>query len=472
MTRQENLQTPTLKKMARRKTLKNLRRKHPRSKAAEDALKLSKEVQANPSALLKKLKSLRRQDDDNALWAILRSVKPNSADLSDPDRWWDFRRSEVRRALNDGHPETAYAIARTHGPLDEENQSEAEFLAGWISLRFLKNPQQAQVHFLAARQAKGISRDEARSAYWLARTKLELGDQAAATDLFKEASARFYTYYGALARQALKGGGQCEFRAPVQPTKEEITAFINDDAIKAVLIIKQLDMQPLLASYLLDLARQLQDPAHVTLLMELAERVAQPNVAVRAAKSALLRGFVVDTYAFPALLPKFDPAGGNAKVEVSLLNALTRQESEFYTGTVSRANARGLMQLLPQTARIVATTNKIKYEVGKLTSDPSYNVTLGSAFLAQLISGYDGSYILSLAAYNAGPWPRLAVDEGIRRPKGEIDGPCGLGRAHSLHRNSQLCAAHIRRNTAIPLPIREQQSPHSNCAGLASGTTG
>jgi soluble lytic murein transglycosylase len=61
------------------------------------------------------------------------------------------------------------------------------------------------------------------------------------------------------------------------------------------------------------------------------------------------------------------------------------------------------MQLMPQTARLVAAENKLKYELPRLINDPSYNVTLGSAFLASLLDGYDGSYILALAAYNAGP---------------------------------------------------------------------
>ena len=463
---------PAKDKNSAKEDVENSSKETAQTKAAEDAVKLSKEVQANPSALLAKLKSLRQQGEDGELWSILRSVKPAGADFADPERWWDLRRSEVRRALNEGHPETAYSIAKAHGPLDEENQSEAEFLAGWISLRFLKNPEQAQVHFMAARQAKGIIRDEARSAYWLARTKLELGDKAAAADLFKEASARFYTYYGALAGQALKGGGQCEFRPPVQPTKEEIAAFVNDDAIKAVMIIKQLDLQPLLVNYLFDLARRIQDPSQMTLLMELTERVAPPNVAVRTAKIALLRGFVVDAYAFPALLPKFDPAGGNAKIELSLLNALTRQESEFYSATISRAGARGLMQLLPQTARIVASTNKIKYEAGKLISDPSYNVTLGSAFLASLISGYDGSYVLSLAAYNAGPGrvSKWVKEFGDPRAK-SMDPVDWIERIPFTE--TRIYVQRILEGTQLyRCRFRKQQGPHSNCAGLASGTAG
>ncbi len=111
----------------------------------------------------------------------------------------------------------------------------------------------------------------------------------------------------------------------------------------------------------------------------------------------------MEAYAFPALLPKFSEAGDNAKLEHALLNALTRQESEFHAGTVSPVGARGLMQLMPQTAKQVAAAVKMKYELARLISDPSYNVTLGSVFLAQLLSTFDGSYVLTLAAYNAGP---------------------------------------------------------------------
>ncbi len=373
------------------------------SKAAENAFKLAKERLGGPATLLSRLKSLRREGADDDVWSLLRSIDPNTADLADPDRWWDFRRSEVRRALNEDHPATAYAIANSHGPLDEESRSEAEFLAGWIALRFLKDPKRAEPHFEAARSIKGIVRDEARADYWLGRTKLAQGARKEAQEYFREAANRPYTFYGSLARQALHKGAVCEFRAPPQPSKEEIAAFVNEDAFKALMIARQLDLQPLVNSYLLDLVRQLSDPQQITLVLELAERIVPPHVVVRAAKIALLRGFPVDAYAFPTLLPKYDTAGGNGKLDPALLNALTRQESDFHTGSVSRVGARGLMQLMPQTAKLVAGATKLKYEAPRLVSDPSYNVTLGSAFLAQLISGYDGSYVLSLAAYNAGP---------------------------------------------------------------------
>ncbi len=372
------------------------------SKAAANAFKLAKEVVGGPGTMLARLKALRRENADDDLWSLLRSLNPNAADLADPDHWWEFRRSEVRRALSQDHPRTAYAIARAHGPLDGENLSDAEFMAGWVALRFVHDPLLAVHHFEASR-VPGYSRTEARAAYWLGRAKLEVGASKVAQRYFAEAASRFYTYYGGLARQASLRANVCEFRAPTAPSPRAIEAFVNEDAFKAVAIAKQLDLDGVLNAYILDLARQLRDPEQMTLAMELAQRVTGPHVAVRAAKIALLRGFPVEAYAFPALLPKYSEAGDNAKLEPALLNALTRQESEFYTGTVSPVGARGLMQLMPQTARQVAASAKMKYELGRLVSDPSYNVTLGSVFLAQLVNAYSGSYVLTLAAYNAGP---------------------------------------------------------------------
>src|SRR5262249_56022458 len=117
--------------------------------------------------------------------------------------------------------------------------------------------------------------------------------------------------------------------------KETVTAFVNEDAFKAVMIAKQAGLDSLVVNFVLDLARQIRDPEQMTLLMELAGRTTPAHVAVRAAKIALLRGYATEAYAYPLLLPKFSESAGAAKLEPALLNALTRQESEFNTGTVS-----------------------------------------------------------------------------------------------------------------------------------------
>jgi soluble lytic murein transglycosylase len=126
------------------------------------------------------------------------------------------------------------------------------------------------------------------------------------------------------------------------------------------------------------------------------------RTAVRNAKAGLFRGVVAPEAAYPLISLPTAVRERNSP-ETALVLAVIRQESEFDSGTSSSANARGLMQLLPSTARTVARSQGLPYQVSMLTSDPEYNVTLGSAYLGSLIDEFNGSYVLALAAYNAGP---------------------------------------------------------------------
>jgi soluble lytic murein transglycosylase len=106
-------------------------------------------------------------------------------------------------------------------------------------------------------------------------------------------------------------------------------------------------------------------------------------------------------------------------LEQALVLALIRQESGFYSAAVSPAGARGLMQLMPGTAKLVAKRLGVAYRKGDLTENPAYNLRLGRAYLAKMLERFDGSLILALAAYNAGPhrvdrWLRAHGDP--RRP--------------------------------------------------------
>ena len=126
-----------------------------------------------------------------------------------------------------------------------------------------------------------------------------------------------------------------------------------------------------------------------------------PFMAVRLAKAASSYGVDIDHWGYPVrAMPDWTPMG--PKVEKALIYALTRQESEFNAEAGSQAGAKGLMQLMPGTARLITRQYKLKYNP-KLLTDPSYNARLGAAHLGDLVREFKGSYILSLVAYNAGP---------------------------------------------------------------------
>jgi soluble lytic murein transglycosylase len=109
-------------------------------------------------------------------------------------------------------------------------------------------------------------------------------------------------------------------------------------------------------------------------------------------------------------------------LEWALVHAIIRQESAFNYTAHSPAGASGLMQLMPATAAETAKKLGLGFKQQWLTSDPNYNIRLGSGYMKQMIKRYDGSYMLALAAYNGGPG---RVDKWLKQfgdpRKGQID---------------------------------------------------
>lgn len=364
---------------------------------------LDKAVKTQPEVLLSRVRWLRRHNNDEKAWRLMNMAPEDAVALVDPDAWWQERRVQTRTALNSGKAETAYAIASRHGGATGDDLHEAEFLAGWIALRFLDKPDAAKRHFAASRAGADLPADFARSDYWLGRAELALGNIAKAERLFAAAGQHFHTYYGQLARLAL--GEKAEpirFRRPARPTRTDMERFVARDVVRALPISRQADFGSFLSLFIYELARDLESPGEMTLAAELARRIAPPNVVVRFGKVALNRGFPVETYAYPTDIPNFEMLAGAKPVERALMMALARQESEFNPEARSYAGARGLMQLMPATARMMARINGLGYQLSKL-NDPVYNAKLGSAYMRRLLDRFDESYIMMLAGYNAGP---------------------------------------------------------------------
>jgi soluble lytic murein transglycosylase len=367
--------------------------------------RLDPKIKLEPPVLFARIQWLRRADNDKKVWSLLRSAPKSAEKLVDPAAWWKERQIQVRLALNSGKVKTAYAIASGHGDgLPHWDLSDAEFLAGWIALRFLDRPKDAGKHFTAAVAAGGLPKRRSRAAYWLGRTELDLDDVTAATARFAEAAQHHHTFYGQLAHQMIAStDAKVAFRALVRPTEREIENFAANDVMKAIVLTQQADFENLMSVFLYDLARDIESAPEMTLLCELASQIAPTNRAVRMAKIAINRDFPVEQYAYPNALPDFKTLAEGEEIDNALIHALTRQESEFNTSIVSSAGAVGLMQLLPSTAKMVAKWHGETYSKKNLSADPAYNVSLGTAFLHRLISNYDGSYMMALAGYNAGP---------------------------------------------------------------------
>lgn len=345
---------------------------------------------------------LRRKDRDEEAWKMLLDAPSEPAQLIDADGWWTERRLDCRAALNAGQPSIAYTIAAKHGPISGDDYVEAEFLSGWISLRFLSDPKTALGHFLALRAAAKGSKNLALAEYWLGRTALALGDSGSALVHFHGAAKYPQYFYGQLGRQALDAQPANLAVTPTPlPNDADIQRFIANDAVRAIGIALATDMERVTPQFYLALARRLNSPGEVVLLAEFAKLSGNPQIALRLAKIAFNRDLPVGDYALPiGVMPEFRSLLAD-RVDPALVHALSRQESEFNATAKSPVGASGLMQLMPGTAKAIAKTYKVKFEPAQLTN-PTYNVQLGEAHLRGLIDSYSGSYFLALAAYNAG----------------------------------------------------------------------
>jgi soluble lytic murein transglycosylase len=284
-----------------------------------------------------------------------------------------------------------------HGQTKGVAFAEAEFLAGWIALRRLKKTADALTHFQTLYDGAPTDVARSRGAYWLGRAHETAGHSKEAMDWFGRAAAFGHTFYGQLAARRLPGG-TWQMPSDPTPTPAEQETLAGRELVAAARYIGQAGEPDRTRPFLRRLARQVTTPGETRLLAELAAELKRPDVALAVARRASDSGVIL----FDALFPVVE-IGATGSVERALALALTRQESEFNAAAVSSSGALGLMQLLPATAREVAGKLSLPFVQDKLTSDPAYNVTLGSQYLAQMLKRFGGSYEIALAAYNAGP---------------------------------------------------------------------
>ena len=283
--------------------------------------------------LYNRIQWLRRKDRDQEAWKMLLDAPREPDKLIDLEGWWSERRLNCRIALNSGQPRIAYEIAAQHGPISGDAYIEAEFLAGWIALRFLSEPETALGHFLALRAAAKGSKNLALAEYWLGRTALALGDNGQALVHFHAAAKYPQYFYGQLGRQALDARPANLAVTPTpKPTDAEIQNFLANDAVRAIGVANAAGMSGVTSQFFLALSRKLTSPGEVVLLAEFAKQSDSPQVALRLAKIAFNRDLPVGDYALPiGVIPPFKSLLTD-RVDPALVHALSRQESEFNAG--------------------------------------------------------------------------------------------------------------------------------------------
>ncbi|WP_412772505.1 lytic transglycosylase domain-containing protein [Nitrobacter sp.] len=359
--------------------------------------KVPRELHNDPGYIFARIQLLRREEKFADAARLMLNAPRDPNRLYNVDEWWIERRLLARKMIDVGEYRTAYLIARDAAlPARDIYKTEQEFTAGWIALRFLKDPNTAARHFARIGVGSVNPTALARAGYWQGRAAEAAGRIQEARHAYAAAAEHSTSYYGQLARAKL-GLPQIELRG-VPGSRSRGAERL--EVVRAVQLLYAIGKGELAIPIFADMGKN-GDPDVVLGLGELAGRHGDARGMLLVGKAALNRGLPFDFYAYPVNgIPPFKPIGPD--IERSVIYAIARQESAFNPSVVSPAHAYGLMQVTPDAGRYVCKKYGVSFDLHRMKSEPAYNAALGAAELGGLLDDYRGSYILTFAAYNAG----------------------------------------------------------------------
>ncbi|XDA97821.1 lytic transglycosylase domain-containing protein [Sulfitobacter sp. LCG007] len=357
-----------------------------------------------------------REDDAKTL---MHARSTSAAALGRPHEWANRRRSLARDEMRGGNPVRAYEIAARHFLAEGSDYADLEWLAGYVALVKLKEPKTALAHFRNLDKAVASPISKGRAAYWRGRALEAAGDAAAADQAFTEGALYQSSFYGLLAaeRAGLPFDAALATEAPAGSWKT--AAFAKSSVFEAGILLRASGETELAERFWTHLAETL-DGQDAARLAQIAIDAGEAHLALMIAKRVAERGIVIPLAYYPL------DRVGEARLPMApeMVLSIARRESEFDPAVQSSVGARGLMQIMPETGRLVAAQLGRAYEhsTDRMISDPAYNAQLGAAYLATLAGRFDGNVVMMAAGYNAGPGrPARWMQEYGDPRRGEID---------------------------------------------------
>ncbi|MDC1134851.1 lytic transglycosylase domain-containing protein [Candidatus Pelagibacter sp.] len=361
-----------------------------------------------------RLKWRRKRGRVDSSAEILLNVKNTKDYLVRPDKWWREREIISRALIYKKKYELAYKISSNHALTEGAEYAAAEWMSGWIALSFLDDPLLSKDHFQNFYNNVSYPISTSRGAYWLAKSYKALGDKENSNKWFNEASKYLTTYYGQLAFLELNPNKNFELSKDMDVDNKYKEKFYSKELVKVVYLLDELNEDKYTKFILRHLANENIENGSEILASELSTNIGRFDFAIQIAKIASYEKRFHNKFNYPIIsTPK--NINGRKIPESAFILSIIRQESEFDLSANSHAGAKGLMQLMPYTAKLVAKQAKLPYVKSRLTTDPEYNINLGSHYIAGLILDYDGAYPFAIAAYNAGPnrvkyWKKINKD--------------------------------------------------------------
>jgi len=350
---------------------------------------------------------------------------------ADAERFYDMLLTLANDAAQDRQWETAYNIGRhlsdalppgtdiSQQPISlRDDYTSLTWLAGTVALDRLNRPTSAVAMFDAYARGGRSLQVQSKGYYWAGRAALAAGQFQLANSYFQRAAAYPELFYGQLALERLGRSVTPPPASAVQYTTTQVqrAAFANRRLVQAVRAIQQQGSASERMLFSRALGESLDNDVDRGLAVEFGQQLGRQDIAVWVARSARIKGSMFYVrQAFPSLSA---PLSSNLW---SISHGITRQESSFDPYSVSHAGARGLMQLMSGTAREQAGKLGVGYDGDRLTSDPNYNVMLGSAYFQRLLNTWNGSVPLAVASYNAGSGNVRKWIDRYGDPRGQVD---------------------------------------------------
>ena len=382
-------------------------------KSPDAGIKLSDAGSAASSEaglLAERANQLRASGNGYAARELLANRSALAVAPSVPKEWYKTLYTHASAAAGDGQYDLAYRIASRvdDGVPSGLNMADQDltvrdqytnltWLAGQLAMNKLGRPQDAIGMFTRYASAAKSPQTRSKGLYWAGKAAVRAGDQAGAKQNFTNAGKYFDFFYGQLALEAL--GQPLPVVAPVStlPPPPANTGG-NSAAIAAKLAGKYASWKDQ-STFLRTIAKAPTSTDQYLSTISLSQALSRPDLAVMAGRNARTKGFeTIIRYGFPTVnVPSSESDNW------TFIHAISRQESQFDRAIVSHAGARGLMQLMPGTARETSGKIAMAYRPDALTSDTDYNIQLGSTYFKRMLDNFSGSYPLAVAAYNAGP---------------------------------------------------------------------
>lgn len=319
------------------------------------------------------------------------------ADVPYPEKWWPIRDRQIREALGEGNLPLALALLAHHGQKEGSvSYREAQWLEGWIALEFEHKPERAYPIFNTLYKETETPSGKARVAYWAARAA-EKTHPSAVKQWFTTSAHYPTTFYGELASWELGKDPLINLQTDTEPSLKEKEHFKKQELVQLVYALSHAHASDLAERFIIYLVESANSLDEVILATRLGREINRIDFGVRASKRALQNGILSIETAYPLIqVPQTE------NTDKAMLLALMRQESEFFSDAISASGACGLMQLLPHTAREIAHKSHLPYSFNLLFRS-DYNMQVGSLYVAKMLEKFNGSYVLAVAAYNAGP---------------------------------------------------------------------